>query len=150
MRPEPFRLQVPEQAISDLKERLARTRFPDEPPLEPWQTGTSLAYLKELVDYWRAGFDWRLQEGKLNGFRQYRVEIGGIPLHFIHEPGRGASPIPLLLMHGWPGSVWEFHRLIPLLTERFTIVAPSLPGFTLSFRPGQPRFGVEEMAEVFA
>jgi microsomal epoxide hydrolase len=79
MRPEPFRLQVPEQAISDLKERLARTRFPDEPPLEPWQTGTSLAYLKELVDYWRAGFDWRQQEAKLNGFRQYRVEIGGIP-----------------------------------------------------------------------
>jgi microsomal epoxide hydrolase len=150
MRPEPFRLQVPDQAISDLKERLARTRFPDEPPLEPWATGTSLAYLKELVGYWRTGFDWRRQEAKLNSFRQYRVEIGGVPLHFIHEPGRGSSPMPLLLMHGWPGSVWEFHRLIPLLAERFTVVAPSLPGFTLSFRPGQPRFGVEEMADLLA
>jgi microsomal epoxide hydrolase len=150
MRPEPFRLQVPDQALTDLKERLARTRFPDEPPLDPWATGTSLAHLKELVGYWRSGFDWRRQETRLNAFRQYRVEIGGIALHFIHEPGRGASPMPLLLMHGWPGSVWEFTRLIPLLTERFTVVAPSLPGFTLSFRPGQPRFGVEEMADLFA
>ena len=150
MTPEPFRLQVPDQALTDLQERLARTRFPDEPPIEPWQTGASLAYLKELVAYWRSGFDWRRQEAGLNSFRQYRVEIRGIPLHFIREPGRGPSPMPLLLMHGWPGSVWEFHRLIPLLTERFTVVAPSLPGFTFSFRPGQPRFGVEEIADIFA
>jgi pimeloyl-ACP methyl ester carboxylesterase len=150
MRPQPFRLQVPDQALTDLKERLARTRFPDEPPLEPWSTGTSLAYLRELVGYWRTGFDWRRQEARLNSFRQYRVELAGIPIHFIHEPGRGPAPMPLLLMHGWPGSVWEFTRLIPLLSERFTVVAPSLPGFTLSFRPGQPRFGVEEMADILA
>jgi microsomal epoxide hydrolase len=150
LKPKPFRLQVPDAALADLRDRLARTRFPDEPPLEPWTTGTSLAYLKELVGYWRTGFDWRAQEAKMNGLRQYKVAIGGIELHFIHEPGRGAKPMPLLLMHGWPGSVWEFHKLIPLLTERFSVVAPSLPGFTFSFNPGQPRFGVEEMADLFA
>jgi pimeloyl-ACP methyl ester carboxylesterase len=147
--PTPFRLQVPDSALADLRERLARTRFPDEPPLPPWSTGTSLAYLKGLVEYWRTGFDWRAQEAQLNGFRQFTVPIRGIELHFIHEPGKGSNPIPLLLSHGWPGSIVEFKRLIPLLTERFTVVAPSLPGYTLSFRPGQERFGVEQIAEVF-
>ena len=147
---ERFRLQVAPSALEDLRERLARTRFPDEPPLEPWSTGTSLGYLKDLVDYWRSGFDWRAQEAKLNRFAQYKAAVGGVELHFIHEPGRAPNPTPLLLMHGWPGSVWEFHRLIPLLTERFTVIAPSLPGFTLSFTPGQPRFGTIEMAQVFA
>jgi pimeloyl-ACP methyl ester carboxylesterase len=150
MSPKPFRLEIPEAAIADLRDRLARTRFADEPPLEAWSTGTSLSYLKELVHYWQRSFDWRVQEAKLNAFRQYTVSIRGIELHFIHEPGKGADAMPLLISHGWPGSVWEFHKLIPLLSEHFTVVAPSLPGFTLSFRPGQPRFGVEEMADVFA
>src|SRR6267142_1731202 len=146
----PFRLQVPDAALADLRERLARTRFPDEPPLEPWSTGTSLSYLKNLLSYWRAGFDWRSWEAKLNSFRQYTVPIGGIDLHFIHEPGRGPKPMPLLLSHGWPGSVFEFHKIIPLLTERFTVIAPSLPGYTLSFRPGQQRFGITEIADLYA
>jgi pimeloyl-ACP methyl ester carboxylesterase len=146
----PFSLRIPDGAIADLRGRLARTRFPDEPPLEPWSTGTSLAYLKDLVKYWQSGFDWRAHEAKLNGFRQYKASIGGIELHFLHEQGRGPNPTPLLLLHGWPGSVWEFHKLIPLLTGQFTVVAPSLPGYTLSFTPGQPRFGTVEMAELFA
>ena len=146
----PYSLRVPDEALADLRERLARTRFPDEPPLEPWSTGTSLTHLKDLVHYWREGFDWRAQEARFNAFQQYKVALRGIDLHFIHEPGRGPKPLPLLLMHGWPGSVWEFNKLIPLLTERFTVVAPSLPGFTLSFNPGQPRFGVEETADLFA
>jgi pimeloyl-ACP methyl ester carboxylesterase len=148
--PKPFRLQVPDAALADLRERLSRTRFPDEPPLDPWSTGTALSYARDLAGYWKDGFDWRAQEAKLNAFRQYTLDIGGIGLHFIHEPGRGPNPQPLLLLHGWPGSVWEFNRLIPLLAEHFTVVAPSLPGFTLSFRPGQPRFGVEQMADLFA
>lgn len=150
MAPTPFRLEVPESALSDLRERLARTRFPDEPPLEPWSTGTSLAYLKELVAYWQTGFDWRAQEARINRWRQYKVPIRGIDLHFIHEPGKGEKPMPLLLLHGWPGSIVEFDRLLPLLAGRFTVVAPSLPGFTLSFKPGQPRLGTEEMADLFA
>jgi pimeloyl-ACP methyl ester carboxylesterase len=146
----PFRLQVPDSALADLRERLARTRFPDEPPLEAWSTGTSLSYMRELVGYWKDHFDWRKEEAELNRLRQFTVPIGGIDLHFIHAPGRGSNSIPLLLTHGWPGSIVEFRRLIPLLTERFTVVAPSLPGYTLSFRPGQKRFSVEEMADLFA
>jgi pimeloyl-ACP methyl ester carboxylesterase len=149
-KPRPFRLAVPEAALRDLRERLARTRFPDEPPLEPWATGTSLAYLKDLVAYWQGAFDWRAQEARINRLPQYKVTMRGIDLHFIHAPGQGTDPVPLLLMHGWPGSIVEFGELIPRLTERFTVVAPSLPGFTLSFSPGQPRFGTEEMADLFA
>ena len=158
--PKPFRLDVPESVLTDLRERLAHTRLPDEPPLAPWSTGTSVAYLRGLLDYWREGFDWRAHEAELNAFRQFTVPLAGIDLHYIHEPGKGPQPMPLLLSHGWPGSVWEFHRLIPMLTDpahfggdpadAFTVVAPSLPGYTLSFRPGQKRFSVEEIAEVFA
>src|SRR5262245_25965360 len=150
MSPTPFTLQVPDEAIADLKVRLARTRWPDEPPLEPWSTGTSLAYAQELAQYWRTGFDWRAWEAKLNAFRQYTVPVGGIDLHFIHEPGRRPDAMPLLISHGWPGSVFEFHKLIPLLTDRFTVIAPSLPGYTLSFQPGQKRFGVVEIADILA
>jgi len=149
-RPSPYRLEVPEAALADLRARLARTRFPDEPPLDPWSTGTSLSYLKQLVFHWQTEFDWRAQEARINRWPQYKVAMRGIDLHFIHAPGRGKDPIPLLLLHGWPGSIVEFGALIPLLTERFTVVAPSLPGFTLSFAPGQPRFGTEEMADLFA
>ena len=149
-KPRPFQLRISDAAIADLRERLARARFPDEPPLEPWATGASVAYLKELAHYWRMGFDWRAQEARFNSFQHFTLPVGGIDLHFIHQPGTGPDPIPLLLCHGWPGSVWEFNRLIPLLTDRFTIIAPSLPGYTLSFKPGQKRFGVEEIADCFA
>jgi microsomal epoxide hydrolase len=146
--------------LADLKDRLARTRWPDEPPLEPWSTGTSVSYLKELVEYWREGFDWRAQEGKLNAFRQFKVPLSNIDLHYIQEEGKGPNAMPLLLSHGWPGSVFEFYKLIPMLTDpgrfgadpkdSFTVIAPSLPGYTFSFAPGQRRFGIEETAEVFA
>ncbi len=149
-RPKPFRLQIPEAAIADLRARLARTRWPDEPPLAPWSSGTSVAYLKTLVEYWQNGFDWRAEEAKLNALPQYSVPIRGIDVHFLHVPGTGKNPTPLLLSHGWPGSVLEFLKLIPLLREQFTIVAPSLPGYTMSFRPGQQRCGVEEIAAIFA
>ncbi|MDH4051212.1 MAG: alpha/beta fold hydrolase [Rubrivivax sp.] len=158
--PTPFRLQVDDQVLDDLRQRLARTRWPDEPPGRAWSTGSSVAYMQALAAYWRTGFDWRAQEAALNRFRQFTVPLAGIDLHFIHEPGQGPAPLPLLLSHGWPGSVFEFRRLIPMLTDparfggdpadAFTVVAPSLPGFTLSFKPGQARFGVEEMADAFA
>jgi microsomal epoxide hydrolase len=149
VKPQPFTLHVPDADIADLKERLKRTRWPDEPPLEPWSTGTSLAYAQNLTEYWRSNFDWRAWEAKLNGFRQFTVPIRGIDLHFIHEPGRCADPVPLLISHGWPGSVFEFHDLIHRLTDRFTVIAPSLPGYTLSFKSGQERFGAEEIAELY-
>jgi pimeloyl-ACP methyl ester carboxylesterase len=149
--PKPFRLRIPDAPLADLRERLRRVRWPDEPPLEPWSTGASLAYLQHLVHYWRSEYDWRAQEERIiNRFRQFTLPLGGIELHFIHEPGRCENPVPLLLSHGWPGSIVEFHKLIPLLTEHFTVVAPSLPGYTLSYKPGQKRFSVVEIADLFA
>ena len=148
--PVPFQLKVAEDAITDLRTRLERTRWPDEPPHEPWSSGTSVAYLKDLVEYWRNGFDWRAWEARLNAFPQYTVPLDGIDLHYLHMPGRRKDAMPLLLSHGWPGSVFEFYKLIPLLTEDFTIVAPSLPGYAMSFKPGQKRFGVDEIATTFA
>ncbi len=155
-----FSLHVEDETLRDLKMRLDRARWPETPPVEPWSTGTSVAYMRDLVDYWRSGFDWRAQEARLNGFRQFKVPLAGIDLHFIHEQGKGPDPMPLLLSHGWPGSVIEFVRILPMLTDparfggdpadAFTVVAPSLPGYTLSFTPGQPRFGIVEIAEAFA
>lgn len=146
----PFRLSIGDDQLQDLRARLARTRFPDEPPLAPWSTGTSLAYMRELVAYWKDGFRWRDWEARLNAFAQFKMTLGEVEVHFIHEPSSDPAALPLLLMHGWPGSIVEFLELIPLLGKRFTIVAPSLPGYTLSFRPGQPRFGVEEIADILA
>ena len=159
-RPEPFTLRVADAAIADLRERLARTRFPDQAPGEPWAYGTDLAYMQELVGYWRDRFDWRAQEARLNAFPQYKVPLHGINLHFLRIPGEGPEPLPLLLSHGWPGSVFEFLELIPRLADparfggdpadAFTVVAPSLPGYGLSFAPGQKRFSVEAIADCFA
>ena len=159
-RAEAFTLNVPDTAIADLRERLARTRFPDQAPGEPWAYGTNVEYLRGLVEYWRTGFDWRAQEARLNAFPQYRAALHDIDVHFLHVPGKGPSPCPLLLMHGWPGSVFEFLDLMPRLTDparfggdpadAFTVVAPSLPGYGLSFRPGQKRFGIEEIADCLA
>ena len=158
--PEPFRLDVPQETLDDLRVRLERTRWPDEIPGSEWKYGSNLTYVRRLVEHWRADFDWRAQEAELNAFDQYRVPLGGVDLHFIHQPGVGPDPTPLLLVHGWPGSVWEFHDLIPRLTDpgrfggdpadAFTVVAPSLPGYTLSYRPGQPRFDVGQMGDLFA
>jgi microsomal epoxide hydrolase len=159
-RSEPFTLRVPDEALADLRERLARTRFPDQAPGEPWAYGTDVGYMRELVAYWRDGFDWRAQEARLNAFPQYKVPLHGIDLHFLHVPGRGPDPLPLLLSHGWPGSIFEFLDLIPRLTDparfdsdpadAFTVVAPSLPGFGLSFAPEQPRFSAEAIADCLA
>ena len=148
--PKPFTLLIPDAAIAELRERLARTRWPDEPPLPPWSTGTSVAYLRELIDYWRTGFDWRVWEANLNSFPQFTIPIRGIDLHFIRVTSRRPDAMPLLISHGWPGSVFEFHKILPLLAEHFTVIAPSLPGYTLSFKPGQQRFGITEIADLYA
>src|SRR5919205_2053580 len=159
-RPEPFTLRVPDEAIADLRERLARTRFPDQAPGEPWAYGTSVDWLKDTVVHWREYFDWRAAEARINALPNYTIPLGGIDLHFIHVEGKGPNPTPLLLSHGWPGSIVEFLDIIPRLTDpasfggdpadAFTVVAPSLPGYGLSFAPGQKRFGIEAIADCFA
>ncbi|HEX6143974.1 MAG TPA: epoxide hydrolase [Geminicoccaceae bacterium] len=157
---QPFTLRVPDADIADLRDRLARARFPDQTPGEPWAYGTDVAYLRELVAYWRERFDWRAAEARLNAFPLSTMPLHDIDLRFLHVPGEGPDPCPLLLLHGWPGSVFEFLELIPRLSDpgrfggdpadAFTVVAPSLPGFGLSFRAGQRRFGVEAMADCLA
>ena len=153
-------VRVSDEVLADLQTRLERVRWPDEIAGEGWRYGTSLAYMKELVAYWHDRYDWRAQEARLNQLPQFTVPMGDLDLHVIHARGVGPSPLPLLVSHGWPGSVWEFHRLIPLLTDpgrhggdpadAFTVVAPSLPGYSYSFRPNKPRVGVPEIAELFA
>ncbi|MBK1658771.1 epoxide hydrolase family protein [Paracraurococcus ruber] len=161
--PRPFTLAVAEADLADLKARLARTRLPDQAPTpagQPWAYGTSVDYLSDLIGHWREGFDWRAQEAALNAFPQYQVHLHGIDLHYLHVPGKGPAPTPLLLMHGWPGSVYEFLDIIPRLTDpaafggdprdAFTVIAPSLPGYGLSFAPGQKRFGIQDIADCLA
>jgi len=158
--PQPFTLSVPDTAIADLRVRLALTRFPDQAPGEPWQFGTDVTWLRDLVRYWHDRFDWRAQEAALNAFPQFKVALAGIDLHYLHVPGVGPNPAPLLLLHGWPGSVFEFLDIIPRLTDparfggdaadAFTVIAPSLPGYGLSFAPGQKRFAIDAIADVMA
>ena len=159
-KPVPFTLHVADEAIADLRERLARTRLPDQAPGAPWAYGSDVAYLRELVAYWRDAFDWRAQEARLNAFAQFKVPLHGIDVHFLRVQGKGPAPLPLLLSHGWPGSVFEFVEILPRLADparfggdpadAFTVVAPSLPGYGLSFSPGQERFAIERIADCFA
>ncbi len=144
--PRPFRLHVDDDAIADLRERLARTRFPDQPPGAPWATGSDVGYLKQLVGYWRDGFDWRAQEARLHAFAQFTVPLHGIDVHYLHVEGRGPKPMPLLLSHGWPGSVFEFIDIIPRLTDparfggdpadAFTVIARRCPATASRSRRG--------------
>lgn len=144
--PRPFTLSVTDDEIADLKARLALTRFPDQSPDGPWAYGTDVAYMKALVPYWQKEFDWRAQEKALNAFPQFKANVDGVDVHFLHMPGKGPSPMPLLLLHGWPGSIFEFLDILPLLAEDFSVVVPSLPNFGLSFTAGQRRLDILEMA----
>jgi pimeloyl-ACP methyl ester carboxylesterase len=156
----PFSLNVPDSVLIDLNQRLKMTRWPDEIPNNEWKYGADLSYLKSFCEYWANDYDWRAHESVINSFNQYTAKVAGIDLHFIYEEGKGENPTPLLLSHGWPGSVYEFHKILPMLTDpesyggdaadSFTVIAPSLPGYVFSFKPGQRRFAVEEIADAFA
>jgi pimeloyl-ACP methyl ester carboxylesterase len=158
-KPEPFRIAVPDEVPADLRERLARTRFPDEVPDTGWEYGANLAYVRELIDYWRTKYDWRVQEKAINRFAHFRAKVDRLGIHFIHEKGRGPNPKPLLLIHGWPGSIYEFMEMIPLLTDpaahggdardSFTVVAPSLPGYGFSEHPHARAMNIQAMADIF-
>lgn len=158
--PRPFSLHVSAADIEDLNARLARARLPDQAPDGPWAYGTDRAYLRTLVDYWRQDFDWRAAEAQLNAYPQFKVRLHDIDMHYVAAPGRGPDPKPLLLLHGWPGSVFEFMELIPRLTDparfggdpadAFTVVAPSLPGYGLSFDANQKRLGIDAIVDCMA
>ena len=137
-----FRIEIPDAVLADLRERLARTRLADDFANDGWQYGTNAAYLKELLDYWQNGFDWRAQEKRINEFAHFKTEIEGMPIHFIHEKGKGPKPMPLILSHGWPWTFWDLHKVIRPLADpaafggdpadAFDVVVPSLPGYGFS------------------
>jgi pimeloyl-ACP methyl ester carboxylesterase len=139
---EPFRIAIPDPVIEDLRRRLNDARLPPDDHERDWTDGTSPAYLRELVEYWRTGIDWRAQEALLNRFHQLRGPVDGTTIHLIHEKGRGPRPMPIILTHGFPDSAFRFQKLIPLLIDpagndaaaedSFDVVAPSLPGYAFS------------------
>jgi pimeloyl-ACP methyl ester carboxylesterase len=154
-----FLVHVPDDVLSDLAWRLARTRWPDAIEGAGWDYGTDLAYLRALVAHWRHAFDWRAQEASLDQrLPSFRCEIDGLEIHYAHLPGRGPSPFPLLLLHGWPGSYFEMYKVAPALADpaghggdpadAFDVVVPSLPGHGFSAVPRAPDFGADECADV--
>jgi pimeloyl-ACP methyl ester carboxylesterase len=143
---EPFTIRVADEALVDLKARIGNTRWPAAAPRPRWEQGTDLEYLKTLLEYWFAEFDWRAQERYLNRFAQYHATIDGVRIHFVHERARHGGGLPLILTHGWPGCFVEYLPLVPLLTDpaahgieglAFDLIIPSLPGYCFSERPQQ-------------
>jgi len=157
---QPFKVEILSSTLDDLRERLKRTRWTDEVADAGWDYGTNLAYLKQLVDYWQNEFDWRAQEKAINRFSHFRTEVDGFNLHFIYQRGKGETPMPIILTHGWPDSFVRMLKLIPLLTDpqnhggdiqdSFDVIVPSLPGFGFSDKPREKGFNVASVAKLFA
>jgi len=150
-----FSIDIPDSTIEAIREKVAAYPWHEMPDDGGWQYGTNLDYMKELADYWVNEFDWRKQEAAINHFPQFIAKVDGIDMHFIHEKGSGPSPTPLIISHGWPGTVVEFMEIIEPLAhperfggevdDAFTVIAPSLPGFGFSGRPPRP-YGPRKMA----
>jgi len=157
---QPFKVDISQPILDDLRERLARARWPDAVDGAGWDYGTDLDYLRSLADYWRDGYDWRAEEAKLNEFTQYRAEIDGVGIHFVHERGRGPDPLPIVLTHGWPDSFYRYSKVVPLLSDparfggdpadAFDVVVPSVPGFGFSDRPHEPGMTSVRVAALWA
>lgn len=153
---EPFHLSIPQAELDDLRDRLARARLPEAETVPGWVQGVPLDRMRALIEYWRDRYDWRACEAKLNGFGQYRTEIDGLGIHFLHIRSPHPDALPLLITHGWPGSVLEFHKVIGPLTnpenpaDAFHLVLPSLPGYGFSDKPADAGWGVERIARAWA
>jgi pimeloyl-ACP methyl ester carboxylesterase len=156
----PFRIEIPQAALDDLKERLARTRWPRPLPGPAWDRGVPVDYAQRLAAYWTDGYDWRQHEARLNAHPQFTTGIDGQTIHFLHVRSPEADALPLILTHGWPGSVAEFLRVIgPLADPRahggdpadaFHLVIPSLPGFGFSVPVDEPGWNVDRIAGAWA
>ena len=156
----PFEVHVPQGELDDLRERLARTRWLDEFPGSGWSYGTSGQYLQELCAYWRTGFDWRACEARLNSFGQVAMDVDGQRISSIHARSPEPGALPLLLVHGWPGSVFEFEKVIEPLrdparhggraSDAFHVVCPSIPGYGFSGPTVGPGWNVRRISSSFA
>jgi pimeloyl-ACP methyl ester carboxylesterase len=159
MKIEPFKINVPQSEIDDLHARLANTRWAPELDNDDWSYGVNGTYLRELVSYWQNEFDWHAQEARMNEFPQFRAEIDGVPIHFIHVRGKGPKPVPIMLNHGWPWTFWDFKDVIMKLADpvayggsaedAFDVVVPSLPGFGFSGPLQRNGVGYVETAELW-
>jgi pimeloyl-ACP methyl ester carboxylesterase len=156
----PFTIRIPDSALTDLKTRLAATRFPEPLQGDGWTHGTDIGYLRQLVAYWRNGFDWRAQERRLNQLEQFTTTIDGLTVHFVHRRSTHANALPLLITHGWPGSFVEFEKIIRPLTDpeahggtaadAFHVVMPSIPGFGFSQAPRDSGYDPQRIAALEA
>ena len=154
-----FQIEVTDETLDDLKQRLSMTRWPNKETPEDWSQGIPLAYMKELCDYWQHEYDWRAREERLNRFPQFITEIEGVDIHFIHLPSVHENARPLIITHGWPGSVVEFNKVIEPLVDptahggndedAFHVVVPSLPGYGFSGKPKNTGWGIEKIADVW-
>jgi len=146
-RPAAFKIAISDAQLADLKSRLRHTRWPDEPADAGWMFGTNLGYMKSLTDYWLNEYDWRKAEAQLNTRPNYKVTIGQVDLHFVHQPARKKDAPALLLLHGWPDSFYRYHKVIDALAADFHVIVPSIPGTGFS---GRTALSVDETADVFA
>jgi epoxide hydrolase len=152
----PFRINIPEADLTDLRERLLRTRWPEAEPVRDWSQGVPLAYLQDLCRYWADGYDWRAVEARVNDLPQFRTEIDGLGIHFLHVRSPHPGALPVVMSHGWPGSVVEFLKVIgPMVdptahggdaADAFHVVCPSLPGYGWSDKPAESGWGIERIA----
>jgi microsomal epoxide hydrolase len=159
MPPRPYAINVPQSVLDDLKQRLANTRWPNSLPGVGWDYGADPGYIRQLCDHWRTTYDWRKHEAALNTHPGFLCEIDGLDIHFWHVRGKGPNPLPLVLVHGWPGSIYEFHDLIPKLTDpaahggdpadSFDVVVPALPGYGFGGKLKERGWGPSRAAEAF-
>ena len=156
----PFQIRVDEAQLDDLRDRLALARFPEAETVEDWRQGIPLAYVRELAEYWRDEYDWRATEARLNRIRQFKTTIDGVGIHFLHVRSPVEDAAPLVVTHGWPGSIIEFHNVIrPLVDpaahggsadDAFHLVLPTIPGYGFSDKPTQTGWGVERVAQAWS
>ncbi len=157
---QPFRIAASDAVLDDLKRRLRSTRWPERETVDDWSQGIPLAYVQDVCAYWSEKYDWRAREARLNRFAQFRTEIEGLGIHFVHVRSPHADALPLVITHGWPGSIVEFQKVIEPLTnptahggearDAFHVVCPSLPGYGFSDKPGRAGWKVERIADAWA
>ncbi len=157
---QPFRIQISDEVLADLRQRLERTRWPDAVEDAGWDYGSDLETIRSLCDYWRDHYDWRVHERRLNELPQYRVRLSGLGIHFVHARGVGSDPLPLVVTHGWPSCFYEMHKIVGPLSDpaahggdpgdAFHVVVPSLPGYGFSDRPRQRGVSTDSVADLWA